>query len=56
MKEIRGRGSPKKEWVDVIRGGMRECEFNRKTVMNRNIWRAKIRVSNHNCSGKSEDE
>lgn len=38
MEGRQGIGSSKKNWVDVIRGDMRECEVNGRMAMVRYWW------------------
>lgn len=41
---VRGRGRPKKTWIEAIRNDMRMCDLDEEWTNDRTKWREKIRV------------
>lgn len=37
------RGRSKKKWIDVIMGDMKKCGISKEMVVDREMWREKIR-------------
>jgi len=47
MECRRGRGRPKKNWKEMIRGDLKSLGLTEDMVQDRSLWRSKIRVADY---------
>ena len=47
----RGRGRPKRTWIEVVKINMKKCNLSKDLAQDRSEWRNRIRVADPNIVG-----
>ena len=52
----RGKGKPKKTWMEIVKIDLKMCNLSEDLAQDRSEWRNKIHVVDHNTGGTNDDD